>query len=233
MRHIAWVPSTNLLRSELQGSGLELMGEVASHVEAAFQSLEQPIAAVGVNVGNIGGLPYFKAADTQLRCHVTSRTTGDEPQFVSLARALGYDLSAWVAAPTQLVDRDREQAARFLADVDPRSVVVFADGSCARTQKSPNGYLEDAEQLDAALYAAIASGDPGHDGWKITDDVAQAHGLAGLGAMHVGTDWWKRTVCAVAEAQVTWHGCPFGVTYMVATWHVTPSDKPHRSRVAT
>ena len=107
---------------------------------------------------------------------------------------------------------------RLIEDLPgPLGVLAMGDGSARRTAKAP-GYLDDAATpFDAAVAAALASGD--------------AQALAGLDLgeaerlLAAGAPTWRAVGAALAGRDVTAHlhldAAPLGVGYLVADWVVT------------
>ncbi|MCW2699672.1 MAG: uncharacterized protein JWQ45_1207, partial [Blastococcus sp.] len=98
----------------------------------------------------------------------------------------------------------------------PVGVLAMGDGSARRSVKAP-GYLDDAaEPFDAAVAAAMTSGD--------------AAGLAALDAdegerlLAAGVPTWQAVGTAVAGRRITarlrYDAAPFGVGYLAADWGV-------------
>ena len=104
----------------------------------------------------------------------------------------------------------------------PIALVVIGDGSARRTEKAP-GYLDErAERFDAAISAALSTGDP--TGLRTEPTTAVALLAAGAPA-------WAAVSRALAAANDRWDaellydGAPLGVGYLVAAW-TAPSPKP-------
>lgn len=111
--------------------------------------------------------------------------------------------------------RSSRAAVELLALVEQRDValVVMGDGSARRDLKAP-GYLDErAEAFDAAVAAALSSGDP----------VALAGLDAELGAelLAAGVPAWHAAADVLTgsfDAKVSYDAAPYGVGYLVATW---------------
>jgi hypothetical protein len=96
----------------------------------------------------------------------------------------------------------------------PVGVLALGDGSARRTVKAP-GYLDEgAAPFDAAVAAALASGDAAA---LAALDLAEGERLLAAGA-----PTWQAVGAALAGRDVTAHlhldAAPFGVGYLVADW---------------
>ena len=93
-------------------------------------------------------------------------------------------------------------------------LLVMGDGSARRSERAP-GYVDPrAAGFDAAVAAALATG-----------DAAALRGLdAGLGAdlLAAGVTAWRVAGHAAGtarfDAELLYHAAPYGVGYLVATW---------------
>lgn len=97
----------------------------------------------------------------------------------------------------------------------PLGVLAIGDGSARRTIKAP-GYLDPAaEPFDAAVAAALASGDGAA--------LAALDAAEGERLLAAGVPTWRAVGAALAGRQVTARlhldDAPFGVGYLVADWH--------------
>lgn len=94
------------------------------------------------------------------------------------------------------------------------ALLVLGDGSARRSERAPGYVDERAAAFDDGVIAALASGNP----------AALVDLDAGLGAdlLAAGVPAWRAAGAALAgasfDAQVTYVGDPFGVSYPVATW---------------
>lgn len=145
-----------------------------------------------------------------------------EPYGVNIhAGGASDDLPLSLTIGAWLLDRNGWHGSRAYAtgEVDPKgrtALLVMADGSAKRTTEAP-GYLDErAEGFDAAIAAALATGDA--DALLGIDDALAAElwcGGAGplklLGSAATAHD-------APIEAQLRYDEAPFGVGYWVATW---------------
>ncbi len=96
----------------------------------------------------------------------------------------------------------------------PVGVLALGDGSARRTVKAP-GYLdEDAKPFDAAVAAALATGD--------ADALAALDPGTGERLMAAGVPVWRAVGAALAgrpvAARLHADVAPFGVGYLVADW---------------
>jgi hypothetical protein len=96
----------------------------------------------------------------------------------------------------------------------PLGVLAMGDGSARRTVKAP-GYLDAAAApFDAAVAAALASGDTAALAALDPDEAERL--------LAAGTPTWRAVGAALAGREVTAHlhleAAPFGVGYLVADW---------------
>lgn len=98
----------------------------------------------------------------------------------------------------------------------PVGVLAMGDGSARRTLKAP-GYLDDAAgPFDAAVAAALTSGD--------TEVLAALDLREAARLLAAGAPTWRAVGAAFVAREVTAHlhldTAPFGVGYLVADWAV-------------
>ncbi|HET7477328.1 MAG TPA: hypothetical protein VFJ97_15070 [Dermatophilaceae bacterium] len=104
--------------------------------------------------------------------------------------------------------------------VDPRPVglVLVADGATSHGPKAPRAEDSRAGPSDAAIWSALASGEPA--ALRDADLALSAH----LGA--TGPAMWPALIAACAgrrfHAELLWQGAPYGVGWAVASWHRRP-----------
>ena len=99
----------------------------------------------------------------------------------------------------------------------PVAVLAMGDGSARRTVKAP-GYLDEAaEPFDAAVAAALRSGDP--------DVLAGLDPEEGERLLAAGVPVWRAVGAALSgrriRAQLHHDAAPHGVGYLVASWVAT------------
>ncbi len=96
---------------------------------------------------------------------------------------------------------------------DPVGLLVMGDGSARRTEKAPGWLDPRAAGYDAAVSAALASGDP----QQLSTDLALGADLlaAGAPAWHAAS---RLLSGPVWSAGVSYDDAPYGVGYLVATW---------------
>jgi hypothetical protein len=100
-----------------------------------------------------------------------------------------------------------------LAQETDLALIVLGDGSARRSPQAP-GYLDDrAAGFDAAVAAALGSGDPDSLA-RIDADLGQELLAAGVPAWHAAAD----VLTGRYAAQVTYDDAPYGVGYFVAQW---------------
>jgi hypothetical protein len=92
-------------------------------------------------------------------------------------------------------------------------LLVMGDGSARRSEKAPGWLDARSAGYDAAISAALASGDPA----LLATDLA-----AGAQLLAAGASAWMATSRILAgtrwAADVTYDDAPYGVGYLVATW---------------
>jgi hypothetical protein len=101
-------------------------------------------------------------------------------------------------------------------EAEPRSVALFlGDGSARRGEKAPGHFDERAADFDDHILQALKGGRS--DVLEALDPALGAELLAaGVPALRsLGT---LAEVVGVTDAEVTYAGDPFGVSYWVATW---------------
>ncbi|MDQ1724267.1 MAG: hypothetical protein QOG52_1295 [Frankiaceae bacterium] len=167
--------------------------------------------------GSLGG---FGVAD---EAFVTVLGAGDEFGFsgsdarLPLSLTVGawlLRLSGWSGPQRGISIHDGDG---FIAGGDDHArtaLLVMGDGAPSRSLKAP-GYLDArAEPFDAAVSAALASGDPRRLA-ALDVDLARSLGVAGWPAWRLAAgllgdaDW---------EARVSYDEAPYGVGYFVADW---------------
>ena len=136
-------------------------------------------------------------------------------QLLPLAHTLGawlLDEAGFAGTRVGVGPADLGELVRDLPG--PVGVLAMGDGSARRTLKAP-GYLDAAAgPFDAAVAAALASGDAGA---LAALDLGEAEHLLAAGA-----PTWRAVGAALAGRDVTARlhldEAPFGVGYLVADW---------------
>jgi hypothetical protein len=111
----------------------------------------------------------------------------------------------------------QDDLAGALADCPgPVGILAMGDGSARRTLKAP-GYLDPAAgPFDAAVAAALRTGDPA--------TLAALDPVEGERLLAAGVPTWRAVGAALAgrpvRAALLHEGAPFGVGYLVAGWQV-------------
>ncbi len=155
--------------------------------------------------------PLDDSAGGTLAGHgVDVRAGGDD-----LVLPLSLTIGAWLLDQVGW-DGPRTYTATSVPTDDRAALLVMAGGSARRSVDAP-GYLDErAEAYDAAIGAALASGDADalaslnvHLGDELLAPGARA--LVVLGEMTKGAD---------VTARLRWDGAPFGVGYWVADWTI-------------
>jgi len=159
------------------------------------------------------------------------------PDAVGSLAGFGVDVRAGVGSGTAvlplpltigawLLDRAGYQGPRAYALV-PRSGVggpapdqrrtgwlVLGDASACRSVSAPGSYDARSAEFDAAVAAALASGDAAAL-TALDPDVARELRVSGLGPWRALEDTWGPEP---AHARVLYDQAPYGVGYVVATW---------------
>jgi hypothetical protein len=129
----------------------------------------------------------------------------------------GYSIASAGLADRSTSDSDRDPVIDTLIGAARSArlvLVVLGDGSARRTERAPGFIDERAAAFDDGVLAALTSGDP----------VALADLDADLGAelLAAGVPAWQAAAAAMQggefDAEVSYFGDPFGVSYPVATW---------------
>ena len=197
----------------------ELAAGAASELDdvraAALESVAALVATrpdriVVIGTGDLAQ-PFDESAGGTLAGHgVDVRAGGDE-----LVLPLSLTIGAWLLDRVGW-DGPRTYTTTSVPTEDRVALLVMAGGSARRSLTAP-GYLDGrAEAHDAAIGAALGSGDADA---LASLDVALGdellapgtHALVVLGEMTKGAD---------VSASLRWDGAPFGVGYWVADWTV-------------
>jgi hypothetical protein len=134
---------------------------------------------------------------------------------------LAHTLGAWLLdqagyAGTRVGLASAELGGLLRVLPGPVGVLAMGDGSARRNVKAP-GYLDEAaEPFDAAVAAALGSGDAAA--------LAGLDPLEGERLLAAGVPTWRAVGAAVVGRDVTarlhYAAAPFGVGYLVADWAV-------------
>lgn len=229
----AFVPSAPILIPEVaSGAAAELtdlraiaiaaiarVAESAEHViiVAAGSRTRQFDTGIGTFAGF--GVPLTVAIDPSSRVEA-----GEQVDEIGVAASIGVwllDQTQWSGArsvveigPDESQTRLAELAIELAESASSVALVIVADGSAARTEKSP-GYLHpDATHFDVLIEQALASG----RAQALADlDRAQAQAV-----MAAGWPAWQVAALAMQgreiEASCDVADAPFGVGYFVASW---------------
>ena len=206
-------PHPPVLVPELAAGAASELDDVRS---AALESVTALIATspdriVVIGTGDLTD-PADESAGGTLAGHgVDVRAGGDD-----LILPLSHTIGAWLLDQAGW-NGPRTYTTTSLPTDDRVALLVMAGGSARHSLKAP-GYLDErAEAHDAAIGAALGSGDA--DALASLDvhlaDELLAPGpraLVVLGEMTKGAD---------VTARLRWNGAPFGVGYWVADWTIT------------
>ncbi|QUH01283.1 hypothetical protein HUO13_11120 [Saccharopolyspora erythraea] len=130
------------------------------------------------------------------------------------AQAGAAQATAHLLAPDLEAERCREYGRELAAGPEPVGLLVLADGTNCRTERSPNPPDERAEPVDELLRTALAEADAGRL-LELDATVAAQVGVEGRAALHAlagaaeGGRW---------RGKLLYSDVPFGVTYHVAVW---------------
>lgn len=106
------------------------------------------------------------------------------------------------------------QAAAMVRPGQRTGLLVMADGSSTRTERAPGSWQPGALAFDAAVAAALGSGDPACLG-SLDRAAAREVGAQGW------PSWQAAAVATVGRswrARLSYQGAPYGVGYLVASW---------------
>jgi hypothetical protein len=206
-------PHPPVLVPELASGAASELDDVRS---AALESVTglvatRPDRIVVIGTGELP-VPVDESAGGTLAGHGVDVRAGGDDMVLPLSHTIGawlLDQAGW--------DGPRTYTTTAVPTDDRVALLVMAGGSARRSLAAP-GYLDErAEAHDAAIGAALASGD--------TDALASLdvhladellapgpHALVVLGEMTKGAD---------VTATLRWDGAPFGVGYWVADWVVS------------
>ena len=205
-------PHPPVLVPELASGAASELGDVRATALESVATLvaQHPDRIVVVGTGDLPE-PVDESAGGTLAGHgVDVRAGGDE-----LVLPLSLTIGAWLLDQAGW-DGPRTYTTTQVPTDDRVVLLVMAGGSARRSLAAP-GYLDErAEAHDAAVGAALGSGDAGALAALDVDlgDELLAPGdraLVVLGEMTKGAD---------VTATMRWDGAPFGVGYWVAEWTV-------------
>jgi hypothetical protein len=201
-----------VLVPELASGAADEMADVRSAALASVGGLVAagPDRVVVVGTGPLDHPVDESAGGTLAGLGVDVRAGGDD-----LVLPLSLTIGAWLLDQAGW-DGARTYTTTSVPTDDSVALLVMAGGSARRSLKAP-GYLDErAEAHDAAIGAALASGDAdalASLDVHLSDELLApgAHALVVLGEMTKGAD---------VTARLRWDGAPFGVGYWVADWTI-------------
>lgn len=205
-------PHPPVLVPELASGAASELDDVRAAALASVTRLASmsPDRIVVVGTGTLPEPVDESAGGTMAGHGVDVRAGGDD-----VVLPLSLTIGAWLLDQAGW-DGPRTYTTTSVATDDRAALLVMAGGSARRSLKAP-GYLDErAEAHDAAIGAALGSGDADalasldvHLGDELLAPGARA--LVVLGEMTKGAD---------VTAQLRWDGAPFGVGYWVADWTI-------------
>lgn len=223
MPAIAFCPQPPLLVPQLAaGAAEELDGLRAACRQAVGRVLGTgPERVVVLGAGPVTASYGPGAAGTLAGYGVPVGASLGPPDGAGPVLPPALTVGAWLLAEApvplagQAVGLDADPADVAAAVVGPgTALLVMGDGSARRSPRAP-GYVDDrAAGLDAAVAAALGSGDAA--ALRALDPVLGADLLA------AGAPAWRvaghATAGAEVEAELLHESAPYGVGYFVATW---------------
>jgi len=205
-------PHPPVLVPELASGAASELDDVRAAALASVTGLVSmgPDRIIVVGTGTLPR-PVDESAGGTLAGHGVDIRAGGDDVVLPLSLTIGawlLDQAGW--------DGPRTYTTNSVPTDDRAALLVMAGGSARRSLKAP-GYLDErAEAHDAAIGAALASGDVDilasldvHLGDELLAPGTRA--LAVLGEMTKGAD---------VTARLRWDGAPFGVGYWVADWTI-------------
>ncbi|WP_299959665.1 hypothetical protein [uncultured Modestobacter sp.] len=221
---VAFCPQTPLLLPAVAGAPGYALSVLRAAVLGAVQTLlaDEPDVVLVVGDG-AGGVRFGPGDAGDLRGFGVDL----EVPFAGRVRPGGHRLPLAHLIGAWLLDRAGHTGARLgvgpddlaaaLADVPgPIGVLAMGDGSARRGEKAPGGLDPAAAPFDAAVTAALASGDPAA--------LAALDPTAGERLLAAGVPVWRAVGAALTGVEPTaalrHDDAPFGVAYPVATWRV-------------
>jgi hypothetical protein len=223
-------PHPPLLVPELAaGAGGELDG-LRARCDAAVGRLCATPMDLLVVVGEAPSVgPFPDGAWGSLAAYGVDVRVGEPSEGAAPTLPLSLAIATWLldrqpaASPPRLLfgvagDTESERCAQLgalLADrADRVGLLVMGDASARRSLKGA-GYLDPrAEPFDTEVAAAFRAGDP--------DALAAVDPALATDLLAAGRPAWQVLAGAAAgrrwQAELTYDGAPYGVTYLVATW---------------
>jgi hypothetical protein len=200
----------------------------APALEAVRWLVAEPVEEIVVLAAGAGPATFpsgsegsFAGYGVDLRTRLPGRAHGPGAEPLPLGLAVAgwlLDAAGWTGPTTGLTCGAAGELPPVAIDGAVTGLLVMGDGSARRTEKAPGWLDERAGGFDAAVSAALASGDP----TRLQTDLALAAELlaagapawAAAGGLLAGQSW---------SAAVSYDDAPYGVGYFVARWSL-PAD---------
>ncbi|MCZ2821155.1 hypothetical protein O2V63_12500 [Modestobacter sp. VKM Ac-2977] len=219
---VAFCPQSPLLLPAVAGAPSYALSVLRAAVSTAVQTVleHQPEVVVVVGEG-ADGLRFGPGDAGDLRGFGIDL----EVPFAGRVRPGGHRVPLPHLVAAWLLDRAGHTGGRLgvgpadlaaaLADLPgPVGVLAMGDGSARRTEKAPGAFDAAAGPFDAAVAAALRTGD--------TTALAALDPAAARRLLAAGTPVWRAVGAAlsgrVVTAELHHDDAPFGVGYPVATW---------------
>ena len=221
---VAFCPCPPLLVPAVAGRAASDTATLRAACATAVDAVLAPRPEVVVVVGGEAGCGRFGDGDGG---DLRGLGVDLEVPFAGRARPggrrtpLAHTLGAWLLdgagyAGVRLGVSSDDLAGALAGLPGPVAVLAMGDGSARRSLKAPGHLDAAAEPFDAAVAAALSTGDPG--ALAVLDPAEGARLLA------AGVPTWRAVGAALAGREVTGrlhaHEAPFGVGYLVADWSV-------------
>jgi hypothetical protein len=221
---VAFCPAPPLLFPVVAGRAVadtaELRQACADAIAAALASGPVAVVVVGAGAagvrfgpGDAGSLRGY-GVDLEVSFSGPARTGGRRLPLAHTVGAWLLDEAGWTGARVGGTPDRLEHLVHELAG--PVAVLAMGDGSARRTLKAPGHLDPAAAPFDAAVAAALQTGD--------ADSLAELDPIEGERLLAAGVPTWRAVGRLVGKrpvgATLRYDDAPFGVGYLVADWTV-------------